>query len=148
MNFIIIVLYIVIIFLLYLVYRYLIVFSHALVTNLYLKSGHPNIPLNKWIQVMIRVEDNTMDIYINGSLAKRHIFTSVPRQNNGDVFVAQNGGFTGYLSNLRYYAYGLQPGEIVDIVKQGPNLKAAKQSNSPLNAKPPYLSLQWYTQNV
>jgi hypothetical protein len=30
-----------------LVYRYLIVFSHALVTNLYLKSGHPNIPLNK-----------------------------------------------------------------------------------------------------
>ena len=47
MNFIIIVLYIVIIFLLYLVYRYLIVFSHVLVTNLYLKSGHPNIPLNK-----------------------------------------------------------------------------------------------------
>lgn len=39
--------YIVIIFLLYLLYRYLIVFSHALVTNLYLKSGHPDIPLNK-----------------------------------------------------------------------------------------------------
>jgi hypothetical protein len=108
----------------------------------------PNVPLNKWVHIVVRVEHSTLDVYINGSLAKRHVFTSVPRQNNGDVYISQNGGFAGYISDLRYYSYGLQPSDILALVNKGPNLTPSNLGSSPLNATPPYLSLQWYTQNV
>jgi len=104
----------------------------------------PNFPMNKWVHVVIRVTNNVLDVYINGSLAKRHILSSVPKQNDGNVYVALNGGFSGNLSNLRYYNYSLQPGEILSITNSGPNLTVNSQSTA-LNSTPPYLSLQWYT---
>jgi len=104
----------------------------------------PNFPMNKWVHVVIRVTNNVLDVYINGSLAKRHILSSVPKQNDGNVYVALNGGFTGNLSNLRYYNYSLQPGEILSITNSGPNLTINSKSTA-LNSTPPYLSLQWYT---
>ena len=105
----------------------------------------PNIPMNKWVHVVIRVINNALDVYINGALAKRHILTSVPKQNYGNVYVASNGGFSGNLSDLRYFNYALHPGDIVYITNQGPNLKANSASSNILYNNPPYLSFQWYT---
>ena len=107
----------------------------------------PNIPMNKWLHVVIRIENNNMDIYINGTLAKRHVLANVPKQNYGNVNVGLNGGFQGYISDLRYFSHALQPGEIIAIVDNGPNLSVNKNSNS--NASPPpYLSLQWFLQDT
>ena len=40
-----------------------------------------DVPLNKWVNVIIRVdEQNILDVYINGVLARRHILDSVPKQ--------------------------------------------------------------------
>jgi hypothetical protein len=108
----------------------------------------PNLPMNKWVNIIIRIMNNTLDVYINGTLAKRHILSSVPKQNNGNVYVASNGGFTGNLSDLRYFSHALQPGEILDITNKGPNLSVNSKSTTTLNAVPPYLALQWYTDNV
>jgi hypothetical protein len=105
----------------------------------------PNIPMNKWMHVVIRVENNKLDVYINGSLAKRHILGNVAKQNYGNVNVALNGGFQGFISNLRYFNYSLSPGEIIGIVNTGPDLSVSKQNNI-LLSNPPYLSLQWYSQ--
>jgi hypothetical protein len=107
----------------------------------------PNIPLNKWLHVIIRVENNNLDVYVNGTLAKRHVLGNVPKQNYGNVNVALNGGFQGYISDLRYFSHALQPGEIVSIVDKGPNLTVNKQSNI-VTSTPPYLSLQWYVQDT
>jgi hypothetical protein len=104
-----------------------------------------NIPLNKWLHVVIRIENNNLDVYINGSLAKRHVLANVPKQNYGNVNVALNGGFQGFISDLRYFSHALQPGEIVSIVNAGPNLTVAKNQNN--MGTPPYLSLQWYIQD-
>jgi hypothetical protein len=106
-----------------------------------------NIPLNKWVHVLVRVEGNYLDVYINGILAKRHVMPSVPKQNNGSVYVAQNGGFNGYISNLRYYERALDPGDIQALVRQGPNLTISKLETSDLRSTPDYLSLDWYFQN-
>ena len=103
-----------------------------------------NFPMNKWVHVIIRNTNNALDIYINGALAKRHILTSVPKQNNGDVYVSSNGGFAGNLSDLRYYNYALQPGQILAVANKGPNLTANKD-NVTLGSVPPYLAFQWYT---
>lgn len=104
----------------------------------------PNFPMNKWAHVVIRDTNNALDVYVNGALAKRHILTSVPKQNYGNVYVASNGGFAGNLSDLRYFNYALQPGEILAITNKGPNLTASK-NNVTLGSVPPYLSFQWYT---
>ena len=102
----------------------------------------PDIPLNKWINVIIRCENKNLDVYINGMIAKSHVLHGVPKQNYGEVYVAMNGGFSGFISNLWYYNYALGISAIQKIVKKGPNTKmlGSNQSNKDGN----YLSLRWY----
>ena len=104
------------------------------------------IPLNKWVHVLIRVKGVNLDVYINGTLAQRKVLQSVPLQNNGDIFTTMNGGFNGYLSNLRYFESALQPGDIIGLVNKGPNLSISKLESSDMKNDPPYFSLRWYFQ--
>jgi hypothetical protein len=101
-----------------------------------------DIPLNKWVCVQIRVENHQLDTYINGKLTKRLIMKGVPKQNYGNVYVGMNGGFSGYLSNLRYFNYGLGTSEIQSIVDSGPNL--TMKSGDITESMPKYLSLRWF----
>jgi hypothetical protein len=107
----------------------------------------PNFPMNKWVNVIIRITNNAFDVYVNGTLATQHILADVPRQNYGSVNIALNGGFTGYLSDLMYFSYALSPGKILAINQKGPNLKMNTSSAS-LYYAPNYLSGQWYTNNI
>ena len=71
-----------------------------------------DIPLNKWILLGIRVEDNKMDVYVNGTIVLRHVFKSVPKQNYGDVYINMNSGFNGLMSDLWYHDRALSGTEI------------------------------------
>ena len=101
-----------------------------------------DIPLNKWINVVLKVKGKQLDTYINGSIVNRHIFESVPKQNYGDVYVNMNNGFSGMLSSLRYFDKALTGVEIENLVKTGPNMKAVGD----MNVFPKYLSLRWFFQ--
>ncbi len=102
-----------------------------------------DIPINKWVNVIIRCQNNTLDVYINGSIIKSHNLHGVPKQNYGDVYVAPNGGFSGYISNLWYYDYALGISEIQKLSTNGPNTHM--QSSTGLNVKNGnYLSLRWF----
>ena len=102
-----------------------------------------DIPINKWLNVIIRVdEQHKLDVYINGRLVRRHILKSVPRQNYGDVYVSMNGGFSGYTSSLRYFNTAIGQNQIQSIVDKGPSLKMIGSNMS--DAKPRYLSLRWF----
>lgn len=102
-----------------------------------------NIPLNKWINLIVRVENKALDVYVNGTIAGRHVTNSVYKQNYGDLLVNANGGFLGMLSSLRYFNRGLTTMEIMDIVNKGPSLKMDRS----LANFPPYLSSTWYSGN-
>ena len=102
-----------------------------------------DIPLNKWVNVIIRCQNNTLDVYINGTIVKSHHLHGVPKQNYGDVFVAPNGGFSGYISNLWYYNYGLGTSEISKLASKGPNTYM-RGSNGLNMKKTDYLSLRWF----
>jgi hypothetical protein len=105
-----------------------------------------NIPLNKWVNVIMRVnEQRELDIYINGKLARRHILSSVPRQNYGDVFVTMNGGFSGFVSSLRYFSSSIGVNDIQNILTDGPNLTTI--GDSMVNSQPNYLSMRWFFEN-
>lgn len=106
-----------------------------------------DIPLNKWINVIIRVdEQHQLDVYINGGLSKRRILASIPKQNYGDVYASMNGGYSGYTSSLRYFDKAIGTNQIQSIVEKGPNTNLISTSNGDnlKTNKPPYFSLRWF----
>ena len=102
-----------------------------------------NIPVNKWINVIIRVENTVLDVFINGDLAQRLPLKSVPFQNYGNVNVAIHGGFNGNLSSLRYYNTALGTRAIQNIVSDGPNLTVLGSSGGAPSTMD-YLSMRWF----
>ena len=102
-----------------------------------------NIPLEKWINVIIRVKGLIVDVYLNGIIVKRHILQSTPKQNYGDVHTGLNGGFNGYISCLKYFDYAIEVGKISSIIDEGPCLKMLSNQGNKKNQMP-YMSSRWY----
>lgn len=105
-----------------------------------------DVPLNKWLNVILRVENTTLDVYINGTIVKRHKLSGVPKQNYGDVFVSMNGGFNGYTSNLWYWDYALGTTKIQNIVDKGPDM--TMRGSDMKESEPRYFSMRWFFNNV
>jgi hypothetical protein len=116
------------------------------VNNNNIHTDISNIPMLKWFHMAIRVRNNIMDIYINGNVAQRYMFTEVPKQNYNDVLVGANRGFSGSLSNLLYYDRALNIYEINNIILAGPNTKE-NPANVPVSnlGYYGYLSRAWYS---
>ena len=105
-----------------------------------------SIPINQWFNVMVRLENKIMDVYMNGTIVKRLAFTNTPKQNYDDVYVCGNSGFAGSLSDLRYFNRSLNVFEINAIVFSGPSLSSnTSVSNTKIYD---YLSSSWYSRNV
>jgi hypothetical protein len=101
----------------------------------------PDIPFKKWIHVAIRLENQIMDIYVNGTLKKRVSFPNVPKQNYGDVWICQNGGFSGKISDLRYFDRALNVFQLMNITMAGPNMKPVPDV---VDTSSDYLSNKWF----
>ena len=116
-----------------------------------------DIPVKKWfcVQLVLQninsqsdeakdiiAQDNNhvIDVYVNGQLKKSKLLNSVPKQNNGDLWVNLFGGYDGYLSKLRYYAEAVDENTIENIVKEGP----ASVITSDTGEMPPYLNDSWW----
>jgi hypothetical protein len=107
------------------------------------------LPLNKWVNVIIRVtKQQQLDVYINGTLVKRHMMAGVPKQNYGDVYASMNGGFMGNTSELRYFESALSTSKIQAIVDKGPNTKLISGASIGKTDKNKYLSTRWYLQTA
>jgi hypothetical protein len=128
-----------------------------------------NIPVGKWVHVVILCKNNALEVFINGNLAKKLSFDGyAPYQNYqdiiafsqrtltfaGDDMTASNkicslkgkthrviGTFTGMLSRLRYFNYALSYTEIASLMREGPNPKMADSSAE----QPPYFVDTWWT---
>lgn len=79
-----------------------------------------NIPLQKWVHIAYVLNNRTVDIYVDGKLERSCVLRGVPKLNNQPLYVCENGGFFGKISNLVYYKYALQPTEIYDVYSKGP----------------------------
>jgi hypothetical protein len=102
----------------------------------------PNLPIGKWFHVTIRMQNKSLDCYVNGIIVNRISFgNQIPKQNYDPIIYAGNGGFAGSTSNLRYYDYALSVFEINSIVYYGPNTTSANGSSSTYFD---YLGQSWY----
>ena len=120
-----------------------------------------DIPVKKWFCTTIILQNaknhsdmtkdvdvnedpsHIMDIYINGNLKKSKLIKSIPRQNNGDLWVNLFGGFSGYISRLQYYSYAPDYKEVEDYLTQGPSEMTAQDTGE----MPPYLDDKWWFKN-
>ena len=124
-----------------------------------------NIPVGKWVHVVIVCQENALEIYINGNLSKKYSFDGyTPYQNYQDIVcfsqrritlpktlesVDENGfdvfgAAQGMISRLYYFSYALCYAEIQTLVNEGPS---SKMDSSLLNDKPPYLSDTWWAKS-
>ena len=108
-----------------------------------------NLPNNKWVNIMIRIQNRILDVYVNGVLTGRKDLEFIPRQNYSSVNICQNGGFSGKLSNLRYFDTALNVFQINQIVASGPDTSTSKDS---VSVDPSgfyyYLASQFYQSNL
>jgi hypothetical protein len=105
------------------------------------------IPLQKWFNVCIRLQNVILDVYVNGTNSGRIILPAVPRQNYNDINICQNGGFNGNLSNLRYFDHALSVFEINSLIYTGPNLVtsvASSTTGTTMANGTNYMSKMWY----
>ena len=101
-----------------------------------------DIPIRKWVNVIIRCDQHKFDVFINGVLTRSHILKGVPKQNYDNVYIGLNGGFSGEVSTLRYFAHVLGTNEIQNIVDSGPDLTTLDKDLT--DTKPRYLSFRWF----
>lgn len=121
-----------------------------------------NIPVKKWVHVVVIAKDNNIEVYINGNLIKKlNSEGAVLYQNFGNLYVFSQrplvlnpvqvpslrgeslqifGTYSGNLSNLFYYNYALSYTEIQSLVNEGPSRKT---ESADMDA-PPYLQDSWW----
>lgn len=100
-----------------------------------------NIPAQKWIHVAIAVDQDSVDVYINGNLYIHHSITNVPKQNNSTVSTGIAGGFDGKIADLQYYSYLLTTDGVKSAMASTPQ-PDPKDIGGPL---PPYFDMSWWT---
>lgn len=111
-----------------------------------------DIPMKKWVNIIIRVTNNVIDLYVNGRLAQRRKTAGVPVQNYGVVNIGENkpsNRFSGYISTIQYFNYSIGANKIITVVDEGPNLKMVANASgtgdpSAATKAGSYLSNMWY----
>lgn len=106
----------------------------------------PNMPLEKWVHVLIRLENMQLQVYVNSSVVASHTLSAVPRQNFYDLHVCPNKGFAGSLSNLRYYDHAISVIRMRALLASGPNTAPSTVAvdASKASGTYTYLSDAWY----
>jgi hypothetical protein len=101
-----------------------------------------NITANKWIHFAIVVDQDSVDVYINGVIRQHHTLLQLPKQNESNVTMGSSSvsGWDGVLSNLQYTPRSLSPAEVAALTANVPtnDLRVAPSG-------PQYFDMSWYT---
>jgi hypothetical protein len=81
-----------------------------------------NFPLQRWVNVNITMRNNVIDVFFDGALKKSCILKGFPVLSNNDMLICPDGGFNGYISNMKYSNKALAISKIESMYKSGPTL--------------------------
>ncbi len=63
-----------------------------------------NVPIQKWVNLVLSVYGRTMDLYIDGKLVRTCLLPGIASVNSSaDIYVTPAGGFDGWTSRLQYF---------------------------------------------
>jgi hypothetical protein len=79
-----------------------------------------NVPIQKWVNLLISVYGRSLDVYLDGKLVKTFVLDGTASINNtSNVYITPNGGFNGWTSSFNYYANSTDPQTAWNIYKKG-----------------------------
>ena len=80
-----------------------------------------NIDLQKWVNLIISVEDRTLDIYLHGKLVQTYVLPNTAYIKNQNVYIGGNSGetFDGHVARLQYFANSLNTQQAYNIYRDG-----------------------------
>lgn len=78
----------------------------------------PNVPAMKWIHFGLVVDQQSVDIYINGTLRQHHTLTQLPDLNEDPITTGP--GWSGYIGRLVYSRKALSYAQISAEANQPP----------------------------
>lgn len=81
----------------------------------------PNIPLQKWTNITISLNNKSLDSYVNGKLVKTCVLPAVSTINTeASVSLTPEGGFSGQTSRFQYWSTPITPQQAWNVYKKGP----------------------------
>jgi len=81
-----------------------------------------NIPLQKWVNLIVSLYGRTLDLYLDGKLVRTCVLPGVAKVNAAtNILVTPGGGFNGWTSNFQYWSTASNPQEAYNIYKGGPS---------------------------
>lgn len=98
-----------------------------------------NLPANKIISLVITIKQQSLDVYVNGTLHTHLTLSALPMQNMGSVMVGDNGGWNGAIGNFTYYNYALSYAEI-----QALNNTRPQRDPNDIPASGPFFGSDWW----
>ena len=85
-----------------------------------------NFPLQRWVNLIVSLNNRTLDVYLNGKLVRTCILPAPAKINpDAPVLLTPDGGFKGWTSNTQYFPQGLNPQEAYNIYAAGPKCGGA-----------------------
>ena len=77
-----------------------------------------NIPIQKWVNVLISTYGRSLDIYIDGKLVRTCVLPGVARvESSTPVYITPNGGFSGWTAKFQYWPDSCDPQKAWNIYK-------------------------------
>lgn len=102
-----------------------------------------NFPLNRWFNVTVVTFDQSFDVYIDGKLYRSIPLNGFLKDNGGDVFVTQDGGFGGMVTQLRCFDRAI-PVKYIDLLyKCGPACPIMPDINAWLDSVKPKFKVKF-----
>lgn len=79
-----------------------------------------NIPLQRWVNIIVSLNGRTMDVYINGKLTRTCVLPGIAKVNPAaSIAITPAGGFSGWSSETTYRPKSINPQEAWNIYSQG-----------------------------
>ena len=87
----------------------------------------PEVELQRWVCIGIVMNGRTVDVYMDGKLARSCVLSSfyTVDPNGVSMKILQYGGFDGFISNVYAHSTALNPDQIYKIYMSGPSDVAA-----------------------
>lgn len=79
-----------------------------------------NIPLQKWVNLIVSLYGRTLDLYLDGKLVRTCVLPGVAKVNpDTNILITPAGGFNGWTTNFQYWSSASNPQEAYNIYKAG-----------------------------
>lgn len=82
-----------------------------------------NIPIQKWVNLLVSVYGKTEDVYLDGKLVKTHILPNLPRVSDlttaAPVYITPNQGFSGFTNKFQYWPDATNPQQAWNTYQSG-----------------------------